>query len=536
MDPAYLFGTGRSRLSIELSILRSKHLLLLSQFRRYTLKRKLKVSVSFNSEKSNGRRCFCACLRRKWSIRAIALVTASLACIIRWVHMLDPEGQANLYSNNEFVVELLLRFPQLCVIVGIVLVMLLWRRLLRSRQKLKKLNNKLAPTTKAALYVMAALFLIASVSVVIDFGEKGNNIAAWLTWSSAVSFLFVLMVIVFHYTGQVVQTLTAALRPPSTTKILQKAMLTPDDDALCFSSSGLCYCCPSSSSSKLASPKKVAVPPPVQLPAVRTRRVSLSRITQASNVMSRSNVQRVRSAVLWTALLWSIGLCALAPAFIADSIVILSRSEGALTFDYDGAAFVVYFAAFRFAEVLALAGILRAQWLGVPEDIDFCCFRTSNHPQQPSEKPGQILLGLFLQLNPFLIWIALVLGKATLPDQGNSHRRRRSSTTPVGRGNSNRPKLSSSLSAQRMALARAVARSSSISSATKDDAASSRKSSIEEHDSKFVSPNRSPAATYVNSLQLTQLLRRQSSQQARGASVLAGHSRGGSPDFMGVTK
>ena len=494
------------------------------------------MAVSFSSERSGSSGlCVKQCQSRRWSIRAITLISVAVSCLVRMVHMVDPEGQLGLYSSNEFAVELLLRVPQLFVLVGIVLVMLLWRRLLLSRQTLKKMNNKLSQTTKAALYIMAVLFLAGSVSVAIDFGDQGNFIAAWVTWCCAVSFLFVLMVVVFHYTGQVIKTLSEILKSPNTTKVLQKPALVLPSESLYFSSSGLCYCWPS-----MAFPKLDQGEGPVQrktynshaqaTPVGRPRRVSLSRITQSSSVMSRSNIQRVRSAVLWTACLWSAGLALLAPAFVTDSVTILSRESGGLSFATDGHGFVVYFLAFRIAEVLAVAGILRAQWLGAPEDIEIWCFRSYNSDSNLAINKNP-LLGILLQLCPWIIWLALWSGRAVLPETKAARQIPTALELPKSRGNTGRPKLTSTLSAQRQALVSAVARSSLTPSSAVAAGHDTRG-----HDSKEREGNnaRSPTAEYMKSVTMAHMTRRSSVVQTGGKRSSAEAGQRGSVLFSKV--
>jgi len=468
------------------------------------------MTLSFAAERASGSCKWCKSCSRRWSIRAITLASVAISSFVRMVHMVDPEGQVGIYTTNNFAVGMLLRFPQLFILIAIVLVMLLWRRLLRSRQTLKKMNNKLSWTTKGALYMMAVLFSVGSVSVAIDFGEQGNSIAAWLTWCCAVAFLFVLMVVVFHYTGQVVKTLTLALRTSNSTLALKKVAEPGPDEALCFSNAGLLYCCPNAAAPQQRQPRN---PMPRTFhkgiaphsPTGRKRRVSLSRITQASSIMSRSNVQRVRSAVLWTACLWGIGLIILAPAFVVDSMLVISRDNRGLNFEEDASAFVVYFLAFRVAEVLALAGILRAQWLGAPEDIHLFCFHSYNKDEafQSDKHP---LRSLLLQLFPWVIWVAICAKKAQLPENTIP---REKETVSKSRNNHSRGKLSSSLSAQRQALAVAVARSNSISpTSTHVEAADSKGT----RKASYISP----AATYVNSLKMTQLIRRHTQIQGAG--------------------
>lgn len=390
-----------------------------TQLRRYAVKKKLSSGARMSLEPAWGQKRLCGCSLR---IRGSGMALAGLGALLRTAHMVDPVAALGWYPSDGLGEQLLKRLPQLAILLGIVLVMLLWRQLLLGRRRLQRVSTRLSTAQRVGLVLLGCLFTLGAVTAGLDFGRAGNAITARVTWGSAVTFMFVLFLLVVQYTARVLRVLTDGLQRSGSAQTssrnlmalggTKQAVAAVDDSGVCCSPAGLCYCCPARQpgrgSATLAPPRRRQQGgPPAEGPGARRRRLSLARLTNTSTLASYSNLRRVRRGVLWTCLLWAVGLLLMAPAFAVDTYFELGRAgEGSLQWESDGTTFLLYFGAFRGAEFLAIMGTLKALWLALPEDVEACCCSAV-----PVEAAGarssavrRTVANLALQAAPCVIW------------------------------------------------------------------------------------------------------------------------------------
>ena len=114
---------------------------------------------------------------------SLALGFLLIATFSRVAFVVDPEGAfMSVFDKFPLLVFFMIRLAQLCIILTVVLVIFMWRRMLRSHKQLKRASSTITVWQKIILGVMAVMMLSGGVTFLVDFGESGNTIAAWITW------------------------------------------------------------------------------------------------------------------------------------------------------------------------------------------------------------------------------------------------------------------------------------------------------------------------------------------------------------------